>query len=169
VKGWLIASALALGVVIPIQPLLNAELRRAASSGFLAAGINFGVGLAALLICWAIFRPSVPSAAQIASAPWWAWTGGLLGGAFVVVTMLLAPRLGVVLMLGLILVSQMIASLVIDHFGWWNTPVRPATAPRILGVMLIIAGVVLVQVATPTTIEDPVAEPASGDDPARAG
>lgn len=156
---WLIAAALGLGLLVPLQPLLNAEMRRAAGgSGFLAALINFLVGLAALLVCWLAFRPGWPTAEGLGSAPWWAWTAGLIGGAFVVLTMVLAPRLGVVLMLGLILVGQMVASLVVDHYGLVGAPVREATPPRILGVLLVIAGVVLVQLGTPK-LDPPAAVP----------
>ena len=159
-RFWLITGAIVLGVLIPIQPLLNAEMRRAAGgSGFFAAAVNFGVGLVALIACWLAFRPGWPTLSGLGSAPWWAWTGGLIGGAFVVLTMIMAPRLGVVLMLGLILVGQMIASLVVDHFGIAGAPVREATGLRIGGTLLVIAGVVMVQVGTPKL--EP-SEPVSG-------
>jgi len=39
----------------------------------------------------------------------------------------------------------MLASLVVDHYGWVGFAAHPATAVRIVGAALIIVGVVLVQ------------------------
>ncbi len=164
-KVWLILPAIVLGILIPIQPLLNAELRRAAGNDYLAAAINFSVGLAALIAIWIAMRAPLPTTASLGNAPWWAWTGGLIGAAFVVITLILAPKLGTVLTLGLILVSQMIASLVVDHYGWFRSEPRPANTARIVGVILVIAGVVLVQVGTQSAAE-PVPAPDAEDAPA---
>jgi transporter family-2 protein len=41
--------------------------------------------------------------------------------------------------------GQVIASVLIDHFGLMRVPVHEATSPRIIGAALIVVGVVLVQ------------------------
>ncbi|MEM1183792.1 MAG: DMT family transporter [Planctomycetota bacterium] len=149
--GWIVV-AIALGVFLPLQPLINAELRRSAGgSGFFGASVNNLVGLVGVIVCWLAFKPEFPSVSSLGAAPWWSWTGGLIGGAFVVLTLLMAPKLGVVLMFSLMLVSQMISSLVVDHFGIANAPVREATFMRIAGVALVILGVVFVQLGTQST------------------
>ena len=82
---------------------------------------------------------------SVASAPWWAWTGGLLGAFFVLASIILTPRLGAATTIGLILTGQVLASIVIDHFGLIRVPVHEASLPRIIGALLIVAGVVMVQ------------------------
>ena len=56
----------------------------------------------------------------------------------------------------IVVAGQMIGSLVIDHFGICNAPIKLANFGRILGVALVIAGVVVVLFATnvPATPED---------------
>jgi transporter family-2 protein len=46
---------------------------------------------------------------------------------------------------GLFLAGQVIASIAIDHFGLLGVTVQPASLPRLLGALLIIAGVAMVQ------------------------
>jgi bacterial/archaeal transporter family-2 protein len=41
--------------------------------------------------------------------------------------------------------GQMVASIVIDHFGLLRLPVHEVSVPRLIGAVLIIAGVTLVQ------------------------
>jgi bacterial/archaeal transporter family-2 protein len=60
-------------------------------------------------------------------------------------SIVLTPRLGVATTIGLFLAGQVIASMVIDHFGLFGTPVQAASIPRILGALLIIVGVAVVQ------------------------
>jgi transporter family-2 protein len=43
------------------------------------------------------------------------------------------------------LAGQVIASIVIDHFGLLGVTVQPASIPRLLGALLIIVGVAIVQ------------------------
>jgi transporter family-2 protein len=69
----------------------------------------------------------------------------MLGAFFVLASIVLTPRLGAAATIGLILTGQVIASMVIDHFGLIQVPVHEASVPRVLGTLLIIAGVVLVQ------------------------
>jgi len=46
---------------------------------------------------------------------------------------------------GLFLAGQVIASIIIDHFGLFGITVQPASLPRLLGALLIIIGVTVVQ------------------------
>jgi transporter family-2 protein len=79
------------------------------------------------------------------SAPPWMYLGGLLGAFYVSASIVLTPRLGVATTIGLFLAGQVIASIVIDHFGLFGVAVQPASIPRILGALLIIVGVAVVQ------------------------
>ena len=47
--------------------------------------------------------------------------------------------------LGLVLAGQVVASMVIDHFGLIELPAHEASTPPILGALLMVAGVVIVQ------------------------
>ena len=73
------------------------------------------------------------------------YLGGLLRAFYVCASIVLTPRLGVATTIGLFLAGQVMASIVIDHFGLFGIPVQPASIPRILGALLIIVGVAVVQ------------------------
>ena len=118
--AWiLVPLALAAGVVLPVQFGVNSQLRTFVGGPVAAAAISFVVATVALAVAALVVQRSLPG--SIASAPWWAWTGGLLGAFFV------------------------LASIVIDHFGLIRVPVHEASFPRIIGALLIVAGVVIVQ------------------------
>ncbi|MDF5208441.1 DMT family transporter, partial [Vibrio parahaemolyticus] len=78
-------------------------------------------------------------------APPVAWIGGLIGAFFVASTVALVPKLGVAMTFSLVIAGQMIVTLIIDHFGILGVPVREVSIPRIIGMLMIIAGVVLIR------------------------
>jgi bacterial/archaeal transporter family-2 protein len=142
---FLLTVALAAGIILPVQFGINSQLRNFVGGPVAAAAISFVVGTVALAVAALVVQSSLPEPGSAASAPWWAWTGGLLGAFFVLASIILTPRLGAATTIGLILTGQVLASIVIDHFGLIRVPVHEASFPRIIGALLIVAGVVMVQ------------------------
>ncbi|NIQ96673.1 MAG: DMT family transporter [Desulfuromonadales bacterium] len=142
---FLVFIALIAGFIVPTQAGINAQLSLWTRSPVLAATVSFAVGTVALLIYAIVMRIPLPNWSSASSHPWWIWSGGVLGAFFVTATIMLAPKLGAALMVVLILAGQLIASLVLDHFGWLGFPVQQISAGRILGVALVAAGVLLVR------------------------
>ena len=145
--SWLLLLpiALAAGVAVPTQFAINTQLQDVVGGPVLAAALSFLVGTVALFATAALLRRSVPELGPIASAPWWTWTGGLLGAFVVCASVVLTPRLGAATTVGIFLTGQVVASIVIDHFGLLGVAVQPASLGRIGGALLIVAGVVIVQ------------------------
>jgi len=145
--SWLLLLpiALAAGMAAPTQFAVNTQLRDVVGGPVLAAALSFLVGTIALFATTAILRRSVPELGPIVGAPWWTWTGGLLGAFFVCASIILTPRLGAATTVGVFLTGQVIASIAIDHFGLLGVPVQSASLPRIGGALLIVVGVAVVQ------------------------
>jgi transporter family-2 protein len=141
----LLPIALAAGMAAPTQFAINTQLRDVVGGPVLAAALSFLVGTVALFATTAVLRRSVPELGPIAGAPWWMWTGGLLGAFFVCASIILTPRLGAATTVGVFLTGQVVASIVIDHFGLLGVPVQSASLPRIGGALLIVVGVAIVQ------------------------
>lgn len=141
----LLPMALAAGMALPTQFAINTQLRNVVGGPVLAAGISFVVGTVVLLGTTLVIRRSVPDLGTVLNAPWWMYTGGLLGAGFVLASVILTPRLGAATTIGLFLTGQVIASIIIDHFGLFRVAAQEATPPRLLGALLIVAGVFLVQ------------------------
>ena len=141
----LLPAALVAGMAAPTQFAINSQLRQVVGGPVLAGAISFLVGTVVLVVATLSVRRSVPDLGSITSAPWWMYLGGFLGAYYVVASVVLTPRLGAATTIGLFLAGQVVASIGIDHFGWFGVPVHHATIPRILGALLIIVGVVVVQ------------------------
>jgi len=144
----LLLFAFFIGCMIPLQALINNTLRVSVGSGAVfAAFMNFVVGTVVLAaVCMASGEKwsSVSGVFRLATVAPWQLTGGLLGAVFVFGTTLLAPRIGVATMLSLIIAGQILASLMFDRIGILGLVERELTAPRVIGAVLIVAGVLLV-------------------------
>jgi transporter family-2 protein len=75
---------------------------------------------------------------------WWAVFGGLVGAVQVFAGLTLVSRVGAGPFMALIVSSALIASLIVDHFGWFRMNVRTVTPSRILRALLLVGGVVLI-------------------------
>jgi transporter family-2 protein len=141
----LLLCAFLIGVVLPVQSGINAQLRIGVGHPLLAAFISFAVGTIALLGLNLVMRVPLPSGESAARLPWWYWCGGLLGAAYIYAAVILAPRLGAATLVAVIVAGQMVASLALDHFGWVGYPQQPLTPVRTIGALLVIGGVLLIQ------------------------
>ena len=131
------------GALLPLQALVNARLGHATAGGLFASACSFLVGTLALALVLAVSRPALPSAEALMRLPAWIWAGGLLGAAFVVVATLAVPRIGAASLVALAVLGQMLAALALDRYGVLQAA-RPVDATRLLGALLVVAGVVLV-------------------------
>lgn len=141
----LVLAAALLGMLLPVQAGVNAQLRNALGHPLIAAGASFLVGTLAILLATALARAPWPSLAAAERVPWWGWIGGLLGAVYIVGTIVLAPRLGAALLTAAIIAGQLGAALALDHFGLVGFARVPVTATRVLGAGLLLAGVLLIQ------------------------
>jgi bacterial/archaeal transporter family-2 protein len=137
--------ALAAGVLLPVQAGLNAQLRSALGSPIAAAFISFLVGTAALGTAMLLLRVSFPVGRGWAATHPIQWSGGLIGALYVLAAVVLAPKLGAGTLVAAVVAGQMITSLLLDQYGLIGFPIHSLSPLRLLGAVLVIAGVVLIQ------------------------
>ncbi len=143
---WLyLLVCLVAGALMPLQAGVNAQLARWVGHPVTASLVSFAVGTLALFAYTVAMRPQLPPLAALASAPWWVWAGGLLGSVFVTAAAAFAPRLGAATFISITIAGQVLVSILLDHFGVVGFAARPVTVPRLLGALLLIAGVLLVR------------------------
>lgn len=140
-----ILVALLAGAILPVQAGLNLQLRGLFGEPLAAALVSFVVGTLGLAALVVALRLPMPVGGAWVRGHWWVWTGGLLGAAYVVGTIVLAPRLGAATLVAALVAGQMITSLVLDQFGWVGFAEHPVGPLRLLGAALVVGGVVLVQ------------------------
>lgn len=133
------------GVAVAFQTGVNSQLRTDTNNPVLTALISFLVGTVALIILYFAFFKQAPTFPSGFSFTWWKFTGGLLGVLYVTGVVIAAPRIGAANALAFIVGGQFVAAIVIDHFGWMNLPVTSISVYRVLGIVLLLAGVYLIQ------------------------
>jgi bacterial/archaeal transporter family-2 protein len=140
----LIALTVIIGTLLPVQASLNAELTKILKHPYLGAFISFFTGTLTLGVL--IFFHQVPlgDLRRLGEVPIHYYLGGLMGALFVGSSIFLIPRLGPTMMMAAFVTGQLLSSVVIDHFGWFHVPVYPVTPQRIVGIILLFAGLLLV-------------------------
>ena len=138
----LLLSALmfAAGIGIPIMAALNARLGAEIASPWGAGFILCMVGAVVCGIAMALF--GLPKAGWFA-APLMYYAGGLLVAFYILSVTVSAPRIGVANAIFLVLVGQIVAAALIDHFGLFGARVSPLSVQRGIGIVVMAAGAYL--------------------------
>ena len=132
------------GGMIAIQAPTNSILAKAGGSPVLAALISFAVGTMALLAVWLATQPK-PVQGAFAGLPWHAWLGGFYGAIFVAVAAYAAPRIGLASLITIGVAGQIGMALLLDHLGALGLVRDPINTGKVIGALLVVAGVVLVR------------------------
>jgi len=136
----LLLSAFA-GMLVAMQPPINSRLGREVGT-FAAATISFFVGTVALLVVALIAGGNHPG--KLGSVPWWGFLGGFIGAVFVASSLVTVRSLGAGGAVAATVAGQLTASVVLDRVGAFGLTEKPITAGRIVGVLLLAAGVLLI-------------------------
>ena len=142
--AWIYSSmALLAGMLLATQAAINSQLGQSLNQQpLLAALVSFLVGTVFLIIVVGV-KGQLGTIALMPEQPWWKWVGGLMGAFMVCASIILAPKLGVANMLLFIIIGQLLAGLLIDHFGLMNMPVKPVDASKLIGIGLMVLGLVV--------------------------
>ena len=130
------------GITVAVQPSVNARL--AQKVGIIeSACISFAVGTVALYLLLLVsgrgtFR-------GVGETAWWEWTGGILGAIFVSTTIVVVPRIGTAAAMAATIAAQLLAGIILDHFGFFGFQGTPVDAKRVVGVLLLLAGAMLIR------------------------
>lgn len=98
-----------------------------------------------MIILLIVSRVSLPSNDLITRTPWLSYTGGVFGLIYLVILIVLIPFFGSGTIFALLVTGQMIASIIFDHYGFFGITPHHVDASRIIGAILLIAGVYLIR------------------------
>ena len=141
----LLLLAIVAGLVLPIQAGLNARMAKQIGHPIFATTVSFFVGTVALIAYSIAARLPTDQLKNYTQASWSEWIPGILGAFYVAATVILAPKLGAALTFALIIAGQMIISIILDHYGLIGLPIKALSTGRVIGIVLLIAGVILVR------------------------
>jgi transporter family-2 protein len=123
------------GMTIAVQGQINGGLGK--KVGVIeGAFISFAVGTLALLFILLFFGKG--NISLIGTVPKWQLLGGLLGAFFVVVQVLVVPKIGVTTTLIAVVAGQILLGAVIDHFGLFGGNRIPVDKQKIVAIMLLL-------------------------------
>ena len=134
-----------LGTMTPIQTAANSRLRQSVVSPLVASLVSFSVGTVYLAVATAMQCGSFfIAAATFSNLPWWAWLGGVCGLYGLTANIIIFPKLGSVQTALMPMLGQISMGMLIDHFGWFRSPVHSFTVLRVAALAMILVGVCMV-------------------------
>ncbi|MGH2743351.1 MAG: DMT family transporter, partial [Thermoleophilaceae bacterium] len=123
-EAFAIPFLLFVGSLLALQAAANVQLSTAMASPFGASALQLGIG-AGLLVALATVAGSLGAFGLLDEAEPWQLLGGLGSAVYITAGILLFPRLGALVAVGLFVAGQMLASLVLDGFGWLGVAADP--------------------------------------------
>ena len=135
--------AILAGLGNPLQSAANAGINKALGNPVVAAGCIYAVAVvtvAVVAIVWGF--PLGEVLGKAGKAPWWGWLGGAFGVVFVFAGALATKQIGAGPFTVTTLVTAVVLSIALDHFGLMGLEQHSANWQRLLGGVLAIGGVV---------------------------
>ena len=141
----LLLAAVAVGAAVPMQSAINAQMALAQGHPLYGALANTLTASALLASLAVVLRLPLPDLRSAAAGPWWLWTGGVIGAAFVFGALFVAPRIGAAGFAAATIFGSAVASLLIDQVGAFGFATRPLDMQRVAGAAFLLVGVILLQ------------------------
>lgn len=134
------------GAGIPLMAALNSGLGARLGSPIPAAFVLFL--LATTITAGLMLTIPMPARSVISAVPIQYFLGSIFVAFYVLAMTWIAPKLGIGNAIFIVLIGQLIASAVIDHYGLLNVPRSTVSLPRLTGIALVILGVYLARKAS---------------------
>ncbi|EQC43678.1 DMT family transporter [Bacteriovorax sp. Seq25_V] len=143
-KYLIITWALGIGLMVPLQAIINARLSSLVGGSTQAALISFTGGFLIFALIGLFNYGNLPSLSKIVSLPPYLLSGGIIGSIFVLSAIIIVPKLGSTGWTALIVTGQLLASLIMDHYGLFGLAQKMINFQRVLGATLLLAGSALI-------------------------
>ena len=142
--AWIYPFIIMGGILQAAGAPINGELKTALIHPWLASGVSVLLVSFLAIALFCIQPTPLPTLDDLRSMKWWAPLGGIVGAVAVFAGLTLVQKVGVGTLNGLTIYANLVASVAIDHFGLIGVAGHPVTWLRMLGTLLMVAGVALV-------------------------
>jgi transporter family-2 protein len=142
-RGLAVVLTAAVGGLIALQAPINSQLGRSIGT-WQAAFVSFAIGTVVLAAIVMVAGGGFGELGQVRHVSWVYLTGGLLGAAYVTSVLVTVRTLGAGGVTAATIAGQLSMSLIVDQFGLLGVAKQPITALKLLGVLLLAAGVFLI-------------------------
>ena len=132
------------GALTTVEAGANSQLTKSLHQPWWAAILFAVTTLVFVAIASVVAGAPLPSRADLASVPWWAWIGGVIGAAYAMSMVIFPARLGSAAFTGFTVTAAILTSVLLDHFGWVGFTRHPAGIWRLVGAGLMVCGLALI-------------------------
>jgi len=142
--SWIIPFIILGGVLQTCGAAMNGQLNKSLVNPFLASTVSFLIVTFFFIALFFAMPHPLPAMENLRVMPWWAVFGGIVGAVQVFAGLNFVHKVGTGNFMALTVSAALIASLVIDHFGWFRMDVHAVNLTRVAGAILLVGGVVLI-------------------------
>ena len=133
----------AAGSLVALQAPINSHLGKNIGT-FAAATVSFAIGTMLLFGIAITIGGGFGDVGEIRHLNWYWLTGGALGAIYVTTVLVTVRELGAGGVTAATIAGQLTMSVAADRAGILGLPEKAITAPRVIGVLLLAAGVFLI-------------------------
>ena len=109
--------AFAIGLMVPLQGVINAKLGKEVGGPTQSSLISFSGGFLIFVIIGLFNYQNLPSFSKVISLPPYLLSGGVIGSIFVLSAIVVIPQIGATGFTALIVAGQLISTIIFDHYG----------------------------------------------------
>lgn len=140
----LIGLALLMGAIISIYLPMISQTAKILGSGPMANIPFFAVALVSSIVIAISTGSRGGEFQKIGALPLGLLTAGVMSAGMIIGSSYLIPRIGIGAFFVLLVSGQVLAGMVFGYFGMFGVPASAMTTGKVLGALLVIAGVYLV-------------------------
>lgn len=147
-----------LGVGLAFQGVATATMGSSLKMPSAAALLGFLIGLIPVTIYFFIEWSTIGyTPLTFSTVPWWTYFAGILGAGYIVAITILTPYVGTSIVFGTVILFQILAAVMFDHFGALGMPRVQMSSLTLAGIVLQLLGCLFIVVSA-------VREQLRGDD-----
>jgi transporter family-2 protein len=142
-RGLAVGLTASVGALIALQAPINSELGKNVGS-IQGAFVSFAIGTVVLAVFAALAKGGFSKLPEAKNLSWYYLTGGVLGAAYVTTVLVTVRDLGAGGVTAATIAGQLSASVALDQLGILGLPKDPVTVSKVVGIVLLAAGVFLI-------------------------
>lgn len=137
--------AIIVGGLSAIQQAINGHLGVLLHHPAQAAFASFFIGFLAILVVSMVVDHRILKISELKKAKVWNGLGGMLGGLFVLATVLAVPKIGAGLTIMMGLIGQIFGSMLVQQFGFWRSERYRVQIWQMIGILVMLFGIIVVK------------------------
>jgi len=127
------------GIGLSSQAAINGSLGKTIGA-LEATFVSFLVGTIVLFLFILFFGKG--NILLLFTVPKWLLVGGLIGAAYIAILTFAVPKIGVGVSIISVICGQVLMSMLIDHFGWFNGTKFPINGSKVAGIVFLVVAII---------------------------